>query len=147
MKRNSIAIEQNALKIRICKIYYLSMQPAKSHAFANKRLRWWSRWTNWEVRLVASINKRDNAPHIVIISDQRILKKLNWTDKKKIMYIKYTLCIQYWKCLLKNILVQEKTRLTRIFIEFGQIYFGESQKTKTRDIHEKVSEKILISIA
>lgn len=146
MKRNSIAIEQNALKIRICKICYLSMQPAKSHAFANKRLRWWSRWTNWEVRLVASINKRDNAPHIVIISDQRILKKLNWTDKKNYVYKLHTL-YSVLKMFVKNILVQEKTRLTRIFIEFGQIYFGESQKTKTRDIHEKVSEKILISIA
>lgn len=146
MKRNSIAIEQNALKIRICKIYYLSMQPAKSHAFANKRLRWWSRWTNWEVRLVASINKRDNAPHIVIISDQRILKKLNWTDKKNYVYKLHTL-YSVLKMFVKNILVQEKTRLTRIFIEFSQIYFGESQKTKTRDIHEKVSEKILISIA
>lgn len=146
MKRNSIAIEQNALKIRICKIYYLSMQPAKSHAFANKRLRWWSRWTNWEVRLVASINKRDNAPHIVIISDQRILKKLNWTDKKNYVYKLHTL-YSVLKMFVKNILVQEKTRLTRIFIEFGQIYFGESQKTKTIDIHEKVSEKILISIA
>lgn len=49
--------------------------------------------------------------------------------------------------VVKKNLVKEKTQLTRIFSEFGQIYFGELKKTKTRGIHEKVSEKILISIA
>lgn len=107
MKRNSLAIEQNALKIGICKIYYLSMQPAKLHAFANKRLRWWSRQTNWEVRLVASINTRGNAPHIVIISDQGFLKNEIELIKKNHVYKVHTL-YSVLKMVVKKSLSKKK---------------------------------------
>lgn len=109
MKRNSLAIEQNALKIGICKIYYLSMQPAKLHAFANKRLRWWSRQTNWEVRLVASINTRGNAPHIVIISDQGILKnEIELIKKNHVHVYKVHTLYSVLKMVVKKSLSKKK---------------------------------------
>lgn len=82
----------------------------------------------------------------MIISDQGILKNEIELIKKTHVYKVHTL-YSVLKMVVKKILVKEKTQLTRIFSEFGQIYFGELKKTKTRGIHEKVSEKNLISIA
>lgn len=84
----------------------------------------------------------------MIISDQGILKnEIELIKKNHVHVYKVHTLYSVLKMVVKKILVKEKTELTRIFSEFGQIYFGELKKTKTRGIHEKVSEKNLISIA